>query len=78
MTETHQVRCPFCDSADTELFSLFGQQLLTVQYYCNACRTPFERVRGEDVLADAARRECGDRAAPAAEAPPASPQTDAR
>jgi ring-1,2-phenylacetyl-CoA epoxidase subunit PaaD len=50
------IRCPFCDSDDTELFSLFGQQLLTVQYYCNACRTPFERIKDPDVLADATRR----------------------
>ena len=50
------IQCPFCGSTDTELFSLFGQQLLTVQYYCNACRTPFERVKGDDVLGDVARR----------------------
>jgi DNA-directed RNA polymerase subunit RPC12/RpoP len=49
------IRCPHCDSEDTELLSLFGQQLLTVQYYCNACRTPFERVKGRDVLTDAVR-----------------------
>ncbi len=56
MTSRPEIRCPFCGSLDTELFSLFGQQLLTVQYYCNGCRTPFERVRGDDVLEDAARR----------------------
>ncbi|MBV9278520.1 MAG: hypothetical protein JOZ41_00415 [Chloroflexi bacterium] len=50
------IDCPYCGSHDTEFFSLFGQQLLMVQYYCNACRTPFERVKGDDVLADAARR----------------------
>jgi ring-1,2-phenylacetyl-CoA epoxidase subunit PaaD len=50
------VQCPFCGSADTELFSLFGQQLLTVQYYCNACRTPFERIKDDIALADAGRR----------------------
>jgi len=48
--------CPFCGSTDTELFSLFGQQLMTVQYYCTACRTPFERVKGDDVLDDARAR----------------------
>ena len=53
--ENRAVRCPYCESEDTELFSLFGQQLLTVQYYCNACRTPFERVKGDDILEDAAR-----------------------
>jgi len=52
------VACPYCGSTNTELFSLFGQQLLTVQYYCNACRTPFERVKDDDVLDDyAARKE---------------------
>jgi len=48
------ITCPFCGSSDTELFALFGQQLLTVQYYCNACRTPFERIKGDDVLGAAA------------------------
>jgi len=48
-----EIRCPYCNSADTEFLSLFGQQLLTVQYYCNSCRTPFERVKGDDILSDA-------------------------
>lgn len=51
------IECPFCQSTDTELISLFGQQLLTVQYYCNHCHTPFERVKGEDTIEDARRRE---------------------
>jgi DNA-directed RNA polymerase subunit RPC12/RpoP len=49
------ITCPFCSSTDTELASIFGQQLLTAQYYCRACSTPFERVRDDDVLDDAAR-----------------------
>ena len=50
--------CPYCGSTDTELFSLFGQQLLTVQFYCNACHTPFEHIKDDDVLNDhAARKE---------------------
>lgn len=52
---TGAVSCPYCASRDTEFLSLFGQQLMTVQYYCRACRTPFERVKGHDVLADAER-----------------------
>jgi uncharacterized protein (DUF983 family) len=53
-----RVMCPFCGSTNTELFSLFGQQLLTVQYYCNSCHTPFERIKDDDVLDDyAARKE---------------------
>ncbi|HEX9070297.1 MAG TPA: hypothetical protein VF807_16130 [Ktedonobacterales bacterium] len=38
------VRCPFCQSADVELMSIFGSQLSTDQYYCRACHTPFERL----------------------------------
>jgi hypothetical protein len=51
-----EVACPFCQSTDTELFSAFGQQLLTVQYYCRACRTPFERIKGLDSVEAARRR----------------------
>ena len=52
------VVCPYCGSTDTEPFSLFGQQLLTMQYYCNTCHTPFERIKDDDVLDDyAARKE---------------------
>jgi DNA-directed RNA polymerase subunit RPC12/RpoP len=51
------VNCPYCGSTDTELFSLFGQQLLTVQYYCNTCHTPFERVKDDDVLDNYHRRK---------------------
>jgi hypothetical protein len=54
-----QVACPFCRSTDTELISLFGQQLLTVQYYCNACHTPFECVKDDDILDDYAARKEG-------------------
>jgi DNA-directed RNA polymerase subunit RPC12/RpoP len=53
-----EVVCPYCASHDTEFFSLFGQQLLTVQYYCNACHTPFEYVKDDDMLdAYATRKE---------------------
>ena len=53
-----EVVCPYCKSYDTEFFSLFGQQLLTVQYYCNACHTPFECVKDDDMLdAYATRKE---------------------
>ena len=49
------VVCPYCGSGDTEIIAAFGQQLLTAQYYCNTCRTPFERVKGDDVLRAAER-----------------------
>ncbi|MFL5624561.1 MAG: hypothetical protein ACJ788_03095 [Ktedonobacteraceae bacterium] len=57
-TPRRRPACPYCGSTETEFFSLFGQQLLTVQFYCNACHTPFEHVKDDDVLADyAARKE---------------------
>ena len=39
--------CPFCESTDTELVSLFGSQLLVSQYRCRACKTYFEAVRDD-------------------------------
>jgi DNA-directed RNA polymerase subunit RPC12/RpoP len=42
------VSCPYCRSTNTEFFSLFGQQLLTEQYYCNNCHTPFEYIKDDD------------------------------
>lgn len=44
------VACPYCGSSETELFALFGQQLLTVQYYCNACHTPFEHIKDDNLF----------------------------
>lgn len=41
------VTCPYCRSTNTEFFSLFGQQLLTEQHYCNNCRTPFEYIKDD-------------------------------
>ncbi len=49
--------CPFCGSTNTEPFALFGQQLLTVQMYCNTCHTPFECVKDDDILKDFAARK---------------------
>ena len=42
--ETPEV-CPFCGGCEVELFSLFGSQLLTAEYYCRSCRTVFEQVK---------------------------------
>lgn len=44
---TSLVFCPFCRSTDTELFSTFGSQLSTNQYYCHTCHTPFEHIKHE-------------------------------
>ncbi len=49
--------CPYCGSTETELFSLFGQQLLTVQFYCHSCHTPFEHIKDDAMLDDYAARK---------------------
>jgi ring-1,2-phenylacetyl-CoA epoxidase subunit PaaD len=36
------VRCPFCDSANVAMDSLFGPALCRSLFYCRACRQPFE------------------------------------
>lgn len=41
------VICPFCHAHDVQPMALFGAQLLTDQYYCRACRTPFEHLRDD-------------------------------
>jgi DNA-directed RNA polymerase subunit RPC12/RpoP len=43
-----QLACPYCQSTDNELFSLFGQTLLSSQYYCRQCHSIFEAVRWEE------------------------------
>jgi len=35
-------RCPFCRSKDTEVISLFGSQVMTMQCKCRACGNFFE------------------------------------
>jgi ring-1,2-phenylacetyl-CoA epoxidase subunit PaaD len=42
------VPCPFCGSRETTLLALFGQFLLTSQYYCEGCRSVFEAVKREE------------------------------
>ena len=39
--------CPWCGSRQTEQIGEWGPQLLTEQWICLACRTPFERIRRE-------------------------------
>jgi uncharacterized metal-binding protein YceD (DUF177 family) len=46
-----QVPCPYCGATETEPLALFGQQLLTVQMYCQRCHTPFEYVKDDAILA---------------------------
>ena len=44
----NQVICPFCESTETEMIALFGQQMLTSQYYCRHCHSAFEAVKWQD------------------------------
>jgi transcriptional regulator NrdR family protein len=39
--------CPFCDSADTEVVSQWGGQMITSQLRCAACNTYFEAIRDD-------------------------------
>jgi hypothetical protein len=39
--------CPFCESADVELVSPWGGQIITSQMRCRACNTYFEAIRDE-------------------------------
>jgi uncharacterized Zn finger protein len=34
--------CPFCRSTDTEVISLFGSQVMTMQCKCHACGSFYE------------------------------------
>jgi hypothetical protein len=43
-------RCPFCDSAEVELISAWGGQLIMSQLRCRSCNTHFEALR-EDFAA---------------------------
>jgi uncharacterized Zn finger protein len=38
-------RCPFCDSEDAEVISLFGTQAMTLQYRCRACGSFYEAIK---------------------------------
>jgi len=34
--------CPFCHGTDTEIISLFGSQVMTMQCKCRACGSFYE------------------------------------
>lgn len=40
-----KVSCPYCDSANTTLESIFGPTLCRAIHYCNACRQSFEQFK---------------------------------
>ena len=37
--------CPFCDSPEVERVGLWGGQIITSQWRCEACNSYFEAVR---------------------------------
>ncbi|WP_329106477.1 phenylacetate-CoA oxygenase subunit PaaJ [Micromonospora sp. NBC_01699] len=39
------VRCPLCDSADTEQVSRFGSTACKALWRCRACREPFDQMK---------------------------------
>jgi uncharacterized Zn finger protein len=41
------MNCPFCDSAEVELVSAWGGQIITSQVRCRSCGTYFEAVRDD-------------------------------
>lgn len=42
------VRCPFCGAFDTAQEAAFGTTHAYSQFYCRACRTPFEWIKWEE------------------------------
>jgi hypothetical protein len=44
------VTCPWCSSTDVAQVRDFGSLLMTSQWFCDACGSPFERIklRGSD------------------------------
>jgi hypothetical protein len=42
--------CPWCGSDDVTQVRDFGSLLMTSQWFCEACKSPFERIklRGSD------------------------------
>ncbi len=42
------IRCPYCDSPDTQLESRFGPTRCRMIYYCPACRNSFEHLKSAE------------------------------
>ncbi len=40
-----RVTCPWCESTDVERIGEFGPGLMTEQYFCRTCHSPFEWIR---------------------------------
>lgn len=37
--------CPWCDSPDVEKVGSYATLLMTEQWFCRSCASPFERIR---------------------------------
>lgn len=46
--QEYVVRCPFCGAPDTVQEAAFGTTHAYSQFYCRACRTPFEWIKWEE------------------------------
>lgn len=42
------MKCVWCESDDVERLGEFGPGLMTEQWFCRSCRSPFEVVRKRD------------------------------
>ena len=54
-TEGQEVTCPFCGSTDTDRYSRFGMEISKQGYFCNECRSPFERLKYDGRRPDTGR-----------------------
>jgi transcription elongation factor Elf1 len=43
--EAPRPRCPFCDSSDGDVISLFGTQVMTMQVRCRSCGSYYEAAK---------------------------------
>lgn len=44
--EGNRVACPYCGASETRLEREFGSAVCKALFYCDACRTPFEALKG--------------------------------
>ena len=49
------VECPFCASTDVVKESAFGSEISKEKYYCNGCKTIFERIKYDGKQPDTGR-----------------------
>lgn len=49
------VECPFCGSTDVAKESDFGSEISKEKYYCNGCKTVFERIKYDGKQPDTGR-----------------------